>query len=261
MFGNRGIWADGWKAVTAHEPGTSYEDESWELYHLDADFSEANDLAEQEPERLRHLVDLWWDEARGNQVLPLDDRGLERYLVPKPRPVVDRDRFRYLPGAFVPTEGMPNIRGCSYRITGHVADFEPGHEGVILGCGDATIGFVLYVKDGRLVHDYNCAGEHFVVSSSAPVQRGATTFSYQLDRSADSGVGTLSIDGEPVGQIDVERLISHSFASVGLMAGASPGGAISSAYVSPFAYSGELIEVVVELDIEAASASAEGNPS
>ena len=76
MLGHRGIWQDGWKAVVRHVQGTSWDDDDkWELYHLDEDFSETNDLAEEQPERLRAMVELWWQEAEKHGVLPLDDRA------------------------------------------------------------------------------------------------------------------------------------------------------------------------------------------
>jgi arylsulfatase A-like enzyme len=78
LMGNRGIWADGWKAVTRHEPGAGYETELWELYHLDSDFSEANDLAEVRPDKLEELKALWEREASANNVFPLDDRNIDR---------------------------------------------------------------------------------------------------------------------------------------------------------------------------------------
>ncbi len=74
MFGHRGIWHDGWKAVAYHAPGTSFDDDMWELYDLANDFNEVHDLAFEQPERLADLQTRWWDEARNNQVLPLDDR-------------------------------------------------------------------------------------------------------------------------------------------------------------------------------------------
>jgi arylsulfatase A-like enzyme len=98
MLGNRAIWNDGWKAVTYHAPGTPFDEDQWELYHLDTDFSECHDLASLHPERLAQLVDLWWSEAARYRVLPLDDRILERFLVPKPRPITGRSSFTYHPG-------------------------------------------------------------------------------------------------------------------------------------------------------------------
>ncbi len=74
MFGHRGIWHDGWKAVSFHPSGTPFENDKWELFHLDKDFSETDDLAEQQPERLAEMIKLWWSEAEKHNVLPLDDR-------------------------------------------------------------------------------------------------------------------------------------------------------------------------------------------
>ena len=88
MFGHRGLWHDGWKAVAFHPPGTPFEDDRWELFHLDRDFSETDDLAAREPERLKALVDVWWQQAEAHQVLPLDDRFGPRFVesaAPLPR--------------------------------------------------------------------------------------------------------------------------------------------------------------------------------
>jgi len=73
MFGHRGLWHDGWKAVAFHPPGTPYENDAWELFHLDEDFSETSNLASTQPEKLATLVKLWWEEAETHNVLPLDD--------------------------------------------------------------------------------------------------------------------------------------------------------------------------------------------
>src|SRR3546814_19468494 len=78
MFGHRGIWKDGWKAVAYHPPGTPFNDDTWELYRLDEDFAENNDVAPPEPGRLEELLDEWWRQAEGNQVLPPDDRSSVR---------------------------------------------------------------------------------------------------------------------------------------------------------------------------------------
>src|SRR3546814_185283 len=79
QMGHRGIWADGWKATTYHEPGQSYDDDHWGLFHLDEDFAECNDLAEEHPDKLAELVALWWEEAERHGVLPLDDRTVELF--------------------------------------------------------------------------------------------------------------------------------------------------------------------------------------
>ena len=79
MFGHRGLVHDGWKAVAYHQPGTPFDDDEWELYHLDRDFNETQNLAATEPERLHALQTLWWQQAEANQVLPLDDRFAPRF--------------------------------------------------------------------------------------------------------------------------------------------------------------------------------------
>jgi arylsulfatase A-like enzyme len=81
MFGHRGLWHAGWKAVAYHPPDTPYENGIWELFHLDEDFSETSDLAAKQPERLAALVRLWWQAAERHNVLPLDDRFRQRFVV------------------------------------------------------------------------------------------------------------------------------------------------------------------------------------
>ena len=89
MFGHRGIWQNGWKAVSFHPSGTPFENDKWELFHLDQDFSEIDDLAEKEPERLAEMIKLWWSEAEKHNVLPLDDR-FARALCGKRRAIPGR---------------------------------------------------------------------------------------------------------------------------------------------------------------------------
>jgi arylsulfatase len=85
MIGHRAIWKDGWKAVTFHDQGVSYDDDTWSLFDHSNDFSEMHDLATKEPDRLKEMVETWWEEARRFGVLPLDDRGVELFGA-KPRP-------------------------------------------------------------------------------------------------------------------------------------------------------------------------------
>ena len=100
MFGHRGIWREGWKAVTYHPPGSDFDDDVWGSSTTSTTTSpNATISAEQFPERLSEMVDLWWAEADKYKVLPLDDRVAERYLVPKPKPITSRSRFFvYYPG-------------------------------------------------------------------------------------------------------------------------------------------------------------------
>ncbi len=187
MFGHRGIWFEGWKAVAYHAPGTPFENDVWELYHLDQDFSENHNLAAQEPARLQKLIDLWWQEAEANQVLPLDDRFGPRFSENATRYHGPRKRFVFHRGmGHLPTDVAPDVRSRSYRIEADVrleADASGAvSSGVLIAHGDMTSGYTLYVKDGHLVHDLNVGGNHAVLKSAAPLAPGNHTLGVVVRR-------------------------------------------------------------------------------
>lgn len=245
MLGNRAIWHDGWKAVTYHAPGSDFEDDRWELYHLEEDFSETRDLAAEHPEKLEKLVELWWTEAGRHNVLPLDDRIMERFLVPKPRPITSRDRFVYYAGAQVPSAAMPDIKNVSYSIR---AEVDRRGDGVIVSCGDRFAGYALYVAHGHLVHDYNAAGTHHVVRSDAPVPEGRVTLEYRFRKTGDlQGIGELYVDDTEVGRGEVSGTLAFHISPTGITVGRSPVSAPSEGYEAPFPFTGAIHRVVFEL--------------
>lgn len=249
MFGHRGIWHEGWKAVAYHPPYTAFDDDRWELYHLDEDFSEVNDLAIDEPTRLADLQSRWWDEARANQVLPLDDRFAERFAENAERHRGGRTHYEFWSGmGHVPTDAAPDLRSRSYTITAEV--LEPG-EGVLLAHGDETSGYSLYVQDGHLVHDLSVGGHHQVVRSDRPVPDGPCTLSFSLERArafagAAEGVGTLWIDGEACGSFETDRIFVVTISWSGLDIGRDRVSPVSD-YEAPYAFTGQLRRVVVDL--------------
>ena len=100
------------------DPDAPFDDDVWELYHVAEDLSEANDLAAEHPDRLAEMVELWWEEAERNQVLPLDNRVLWTLVHPKPDRRTPRSRYRYLPGgAQVPETVAVNVRNRSHAVT------------------------------------------------------------------------------------------------------------------------------------------------
>ena len=163
MLGSRGIWHDGWKAVTTH-PSTSgwshFNDDTWELYHTDVDRAEIHDLAAEHPDKVRELVNLWFAEAGDNMAFPLDDRSpLEIMITPRPQLASPRDRYAYFPGtAEVPEAQAVNVRNRSYSIGALVDIPAPGAEGVLFAHGSRFGGHALYVKDNRLHYVYNFVG-------------------------------------------------------------------------------------------------------
>lgn len=248
MFGHRGLWKDGWKAVAFHPPGTPFENDRWELFHLDRDFAETEDLAEREPERLKALIDEWWAAAEAHKVLPLDDRFGPRFAENSARFHGARRRFVLHKGmGHLPTDVAPDVRARTYRIEADVA-LKGGEEGVLLAHGDATSGYSLYVRDGRLHHTLNIGGEKTTVSSDRPVPASATRLGVVARRS-DEGprTFTLTIDGRPAGAVTATTgfvtLISWSGLDIGLDRG-SP----VADYPAPFAFTGTLRKVTVSME-------------
>ena len=258
MFGHRGLWQGGWKAVAYHPPGTPFENDKWELFHLDRDFSETDDLAAKEPERLGQMIATWWGEAEKHNVLPLDDRFGPRFAENAARFHGARHHFVFHAGmGHVPTDVAPDVRSRSYTIEAHVEIEEAGADGVLISHGDATSGYSLYVKDGHLVHDLNIGGSHQIVRSDRKVQSGARRLGVHVERlvrkeppakGSRTGVTdyTLLIDGEPAGslqtQLGFHTLISWS----GLDIGRDRGSPVSH-YGAPFAFEGRLLRVTVTM--------------
>lgn len=257
MFGHRGIWAEGMKAVAFHAPGTAFDADAWELYDLRTDFNETRNLADERPDELARLVDLWWREAEANKVLPLDDRFGERFAENAARHLGDRRHFTFWRGVgHVPTDVAPDLRSRSYRITAHV-DFAEGDEGVLIAHGDPTTGYSLFVREGRLVHDLNIGGSHQIVESNRPIPPGTRTLGFEMVRHTEGlgnrrrGVGTLLIDGEPAGSIETENifwlLVSWSGLDIGFDRGSTVSNYRGHGVVDPFTYTGTLERVEVDL--------------
>jgi hypothetical protein len=258
MFGHRGLWHDGWKAVAFHPPGTPYENDKWELFHLDEDFSETNDLASKEPDKLAVLVGLWWEEAEKYNVLPLDDRFRERFVTNARRFHGGRRQYVMHAGmGHLPTEVAPDIRSRSYRIEAdvHVTDTS---EGVLIAHGDATTGYSLYVQSGHLIHDMNIGGEHVIVRSDTPILPGRRRLGVCVRRIAPTGSSTenpirggseftLVIDGASAGRVRSQLGFFNFISWTGLDIGRDRGSPVSH-YASPFAFTGKLIKVTVTMD-------------
>lgn len=201
MLGHRALWHDGWHAVTRHEKGADYDEDRWRLYRTMTDFAEAVDLAEQEPERLRQLVDRWWEEAEQHGVLPLDDRTLKELLVAR------SSGARPLAQELVLRPGQSHL-GFTTRLTGtnramHVtAHLQRTHheEGVILASGAGYGGYILVLDDDELTFEHRILDEHVVVRSTRRVPTGAATVGFTLSRGEDrSAEVELLIDGRAAG--------------------------------------------------------------
>jgi arylsulfatase len=251
MVGHRGIYANGWKAVTRHTPGVSFDDDVWELYHVEADRSETNDLAKQEPDRLNELIALWWEEAENEGVLPLDDRGLELFGInfKKNSPHPESRKYVYRPPmAPLPSQASAAMGGRSWDMEA-VVDRGDAEGGVIYATGTENSGFSFYIFDNRLVFDYNFFGEHLVVRSHSELPIGTSTLTCQLRRTGKGGYALLLVDGEEVGRIDLP-FIMRVISSVGPSVAYDHGSPVAFDYANRsdgFPFEGTLESVTITL--------------
>jgi arylsulfatase len=263
MMGHRAITADGWKAVTRHQAGVDFDDDVWELYHLDGDRSECVDLAAAHPERLAELVERWWHEAEAAGVLPLDDRTVELFGARfRDRSPHRADRhYTYLPPlAPLPSQAGVALggRGWELRATVHRP---AGAGGVLFATGTANAGLSVFVQGDRLVLDYNCFGEHHVVESDRPAPVGHCELGVRFVREGKEGTAVLLIDDEPAGSLHVP-LAMRMMSSTGPSVGSDHGSPVSRRYDDSFPFEGELARVDIQLlsrpgaDVAAAEARA-----
>ncbi len=264
MFGHRGIWHRGWKAVAFHPVGTPFESDVWELYHLDKDFAETKDLALAEPQRLQALKQLWWTQAEANQVLPLDDRFGPRFAENGRRFHAQRTRFVMHAGmGHLPNDVAPDVRSRDYQIDAHVRVNESSPNGVLVAHGDATSGYSLYLSQGHLVHDMNVGGVHHVLRSAAPIGPGHHVLSLRMALGPwvrvrhpligqtvlpSSRTATLVINGADAGALDTGMVGFNTMVSFsGLDIGLDRGSPVSH-YEAPFCLIGaKLFKVVYTL--------------
>ncbi|WP_299669723.1 arylsulfatase [uncultured Ruegeria sp.] len=258
MLGTRGIWKDGWKAVAVHAPltGTSnFDKDAWELYHVDVDRSEANNLAEQEPEKLQELIQVWFDEAAKNNVLPLDDRSAVEILgIERPTAEPPRDTYVYYPNTTCVPEGVAvNVRGRDYKILANVEIEDEDASGVIFAHGSRFGGHSLLVKDKKLYYVYNFLGiqPEQTFESNLELGPGVYTLGMEFDASGTGDNGEvqgsmkLYIDDQEVASGDM-RTQSGKFtlSGDGLCIGYDSGDAVSQLYNTPGEFTGGKIQKV-----------------
>ncbi len=260
MLGSRSIWHDGWKAVTTHVSCAGWGDfgnDTWELYHTDADRSECHNLADREPARLRDLINLWYAEAGANGAFPLDDRSpVEIFTTPRPMLTEPRNRYTYFPGgAEVPEAQAVNIRNRSYGIGAHVDIGSPGSAGVLFAHGSRFGGHSLYLKDGRLRYVYNFVGsleQRIVASEDVPTGENlilAAAFDKDGEEAPGVATGILSLyyGDRKVGEGRIKTQPGKfSVAGEGLCVGRDSGEPVTDDYpgTSPWRFTGGTIHRV-----------------
>jgi arylsulfatase len=284
MFGQRSIYHDGWKANCPF-PGPSFAEGAeknryfgvtpltaevlddldatgWELYRVSDDPAETHDLATEQPSKLGEMVRRWYSEAGNYGVFPLASADLARMNTARPSVSKPRQRYVYLqdaaPVAFAAT---PRLLNRPYSISADVVVPDDGAEGILLTQGGRHAGYALFVKDGRLHHTHNYVGlERFTVSSSDPVPIGEVTLRYEFEPTGEpdfaSGRGSpgrsqLYIDNQLVGNLDLPYSTPQMFGVLGLSCGYAAFDSVNpAAYGAPFAFTGNIKQVVVDISGE-----------
>ncbi|WP_153730873.1 arylsulfatase [Sporosarcina obsidiansis] len=248
-FGHRAIWRDGWMAVTYHTKGVPFEEDKWELYNLNEDFAQVNDLAEQCEEKLRELQDLWWTEAKKYDVLPIDDRTFELFTIVNPESVASRNHFTYYPGmSHLGDAAAPAINNKSYTITVSVDRPDSSCDGVLVAHGNHNSGYTFYIKDNLLVYEYNYVGQVYRAVSTIEVPIGPSTLCFEFKKSKPhAGIGLISINDEIIGEVDMPKTLPFRLSHEGLDVGRDTLSPVSTNYDGEFQFTGEIEKVVFEL--------------
>lgn len=247
MFGNRGIYHKGWTAVTRHktpwllqgEKPPAFDDDVWELYDTSKDWSQANDLSRQMPEKLHDLQRLWMIEAVRYNVLPLDDDvGSRMNSDLAGRPVLIKGNSQILFGGMgrLSENSVLNMKNKTHSVTAGVTVPDGGAEGVIIAQGGNIGGWALYAKDGKLKYCYNLLGvEYFFAESDDRLPAGdhqvRMEFAYAGGGPGKGGDVTLFVDGKKVGIGHVAATASTVFsADDGCDVGCDTGSPVSPDY-------------------------------
>jgi len=225
MFGNRGIYHEGWTAVTKHrtpwkaEQPPPFDADVWELYGAD-DWTQSRNLASENPQKLAELQRLWLIEATKYNVVPLDDRGFERInpdIAGRPQLIRGNTQLLF-PGMRVSEWCVMNVKNKSHAVTAELTVPDGGAKGVIITQGGAVGGWTLYAKDGKLKYCYNFFGiNHYFAESDTAIPAGKhqvrMEFAYDGGGLAKGGNVTLYFDGRPVGKGRVDRTQPMGFSA------------------------------------------------
>ena len=256
MFGNRAIWADGWKAVTLHANRMpwdlamtqSFDEDKWELYNVAEDFSESRDLAEDYPEKLAEMIALFDEEAWKYNVYPLYDDMIARVTKQQDRLFGDQKEFVYFaPGAIrIAEKSSAPVKNRAHTIETRL-ELRGGEQGVIVAVGGMTGGFAMFIKDGRLYYDYNYLdGVHYILESE-PLPTGTTDVKFNFIKTQNfGGKGELYVNGEKVAETEMPlmHISTYSLAET-FDVGRDTGTQVSKMYTDPFVYNGALDRVIV----------------
>jgi arylsulfatase A-like enzyme len=261
---NRGLYHEGWMAsCPSFVPWVSTRDEfdpdkaKWELDKVDDDFSQANDLADKHPDKLRQLQDLWWVEAAKYSVLPLDWRAgirLNSEAMGRPSLIAGRTKMTYYPGTIgLPDGASPPMINKSWTITADIEVPDGQAEGMIVTQGGLEGGYGLYLRDGKPTFVYNYLSiDRPTFAAKDPLPKGKAKlvidFVYDGGGPGKGGMITMSANAKRIVEGRLERTIPIQLSlGEGLDIGMDVGSAVDFTYKLPFAFTGKIKKVTVEL--------------
>jgi hypothetical protein len=272
MFCNRGIYHQGWTAVTKHgtpwilagQEKPALDDDVWELYDTNGDWTQARNLAAEHPEKLAELQRLFLIEATKYNVLPLDDRVAERLLPDTAgRPTLVQGDRQLLYGGMgrLSESSVVSIKNKAHAVTAEIEVPDGGAEGVIIAQGGSIGGWSLYVKDGKPRYCYNLLGiQRFYVDADREVPAGThqvrMEFDYHGPGLGKGGDVTLYLDGVPVGEGKVAATAAMIFSADDTCdVGRENGALVADDYPVPNDFTGEVNWV--EIDVGTAADDAD----
>jgi arylsulfatase len=266
MMVNRGIYHEGWTACTRHSIPfllsklPKIEDDVWELYAPD-DWTQANNIAAQNPAKLKELQQVFLLEGAKYNVFPLDDRRIERFvpsIAGRPDLLAGRTSQTLYPGMTHMHENtVLDIKNRSHAVTAEITVPDAKASGVIIAQGGRFGGWCLYLKSGMPAHCYNFLGlEHVYARASQPLAPGKHTVRYEFKYDGGGvgkgGVGTLLVDGQQVGEARLSRTTPFIFSANDLTdIGIDHGAPVTEDYETPFGrFTGEISWVRIDIDKE-----------
>jgi len=264
IFANRGIYHEGWTASTRHSipwlfgANPPLENDVWELYEVSKDFSQADDLASKRPEKLKELLAVFEKEALRNRVYPIDDRRAERFnaaIAGRPDLLAGRKSLTVYPGMTgIMENAFINVKGVRHTVTADVVLGDADTAGVIIAQAGYFGGWALYMKEGRIHHEYNFfAVERTNVAGLEPLAPGRHTIAYEfIPDTAKPGTGgksILSVDGKAVAEGKIPKTVPFIFsADEGTDVGLDGETNVSNDYKpgAASAFTGKIVRVTVE---------------
>lgn len=247
--GDRAIWVDGWKAVTRHIKGDNYADDEWELFHTSSDFSEINNLAKQEPELLKKLINIWHKEAARDNVLPMEDDLFRLYqeIVPKPR-----KQYLFYPGMTrLDRLSAPDIYTYNSRFIIAVALTSNQASGVILASGDSGCGYEIYMKNGYLYFEYLYTRfKKYTFRSIKQISSSITKLELTINKTGEKSAELgMYANGKRINTMPLPNMWPIYSPNSGIRCGENRHAPISRAYKGSYPFNQKLVRVTVELDI------------